>query len=298
MSDTNPERSNRDGPSRIDDLRQHIENVMKGFHGSNAIAYKNKNEYVTYSRPADCLKLSSSTDEFVPDNKQFWPVLNNMGAPLPPRLTLRPNRADDPEWNVPAIDKTPIQTFPQSKGLKLRQVDEIINDRQLYSQFAPPHPQHQPQSRSQQPITTTAQENQLRLPSSNSHASKNFEPPLSTVQGVLDIITETSRKPARPSTTQKKASSTTTTTTTNTLAVTSSGASNRPRKSSLLKSEITSDSDKPTPTQVGSKKPMSLLTNNNTDHHPPQHHHPRVSSKSNSVQKNKYEQDIPVRIFY
>lgn len=269
----NPERSSRDGhrsSNRAEyDLRARVEEVMKGFHGTNAIAYKNKNEYVTYSRPADSLRTGPD-DEFMPDPKDFWPVLNNMRKSLPlSRIKRRPNRVDDPKWKVPHIDKplvpAPPPEFPQSKGLKLRPIDEIIKDRELLNSLAAPlHDSRKPyQSHTAAPNPRT------------------FEIPSSTVQGVLNNITESSRKisaykpvAAPPIKSRSK-------------PLTLSSATNRPRKSSLLKSEITTTPESiTTPPQMGSKKPMSTLTNNPT--------RPRVSSKSTSVQKNKFAQDIPV----
>lgn len=282
----NPERSSRDGARNSHaeyDLRARVEEVMKGFHGTNAIAYKNKNEYVTYSRPADSLRTSPD-DEFMPDPKDFWPVLNNMRKALPvSRMQRRPNRVNDPKWKVPHIDKplvpAPAPEFPQSKGLKLRPIDEIIKDRELLNSLAAP-------------LADT------KKPSYQSHAyvsnPRTFEIPSSTVQGVLNNISESSRKssykPLPPPPSAKSRSKPLTLSTTN-----------RPRKSSLLKSEITTTAPPPPSTQaqqqkpppppvsaqMGSKKPMSSLTNNQT--------RPRVSSKTTSTQKNKYTQDIPVK---
>lgn len=269
----NPERSSRDGhrsSNSVDyDLRARVEEVMKGFHGTNAIAYKNKNEYVTYSRPADSLRTSPE-DEFMPDQKEIWPVLNNMRKSLPiSRIQRRPNRVDDPKWKVPHIDKplipAPAPEFPQSKGLKLRPIDEIIKDRELLHSLAPPV----------QDSKKTYQSHAV-VPN-----PRTFEIPSSTVQGVLNNISESSRKTStyRAAPPIKGRSK----------PMTLSSATNRPRKSSLLKSEITTAPEKSTttPPQMGSKKPMSSLANNSTTR-------PRVSSKSTSAQKNKYTQDIPV----
>ncbi|CAO3618190.1 unnamed protein product [Mucor hiemalis] len=275
------ERSHRDGHKKDFDLRTRIEQVMKGFHGVNAIAYRHKNEYVTYSRPSDIIKVSAD-DEFTPDRKDIWPVLSDMHTNLPnARIKRRSNCVDNPTWSVIPSDKTPIipePVFPQSKGLKLRPIDEIINDKKLLGKMAPPDNQ-QPHSNKKA----------VRLSSSSTTKSKAFDAPSSKIQGVLDIITETSRKPVTPykSTTppvKSRSKELNVPLKSNTL---STPTANRPRKSSLLKSEIKeNETVKP---RIGSKKPMSSLTDNMNNVTT----RPRVSSKSTVSQKGRYNQDIP-----
>lgn len=210
-----------------------------------------------------------------------------MHSTLPiPRIRRRPNRVDDPSYTIAPSERTPIipePVFPQSKGLKLRPIDEIINDKKLFGKMAPP----------EQTSSTSLKKQLNSARASNSTKQKAFDAPSSKIQGVLDIITETSRKPAVPH------KSTTTTTTppvksrskdlnvpikSTTL---STPTANRPRKSSLLKSEIKEESIQP---KLGSKKPMSSITNSIA--------RPRVSSKSTVTQKSKYSQDIPVSYYH
>lgn len=293
------ERSHRDGHKKDFDLRTRIEQVMKGFHGVNAIAYRHKNEYVTYSRPSDIIKVSAD-DEFAPDRKDIWPVLSDMHTNLPyARIKRRSNRVDDPTWTVTPSDKTPIipePVFPQSKGLKLRPIDEIINDKKFLGKMAPPEATSTPP-----PHSTTSSTNSSKKaarPSSSSSSSSNakskaFDAPSSKIQGVLDIITESSRKPVTPykSTTppiKSSRSKEVVNVPVKSSSTLSTPTANRPRKSSLLKSEI-KDNETVKP-RVGSKKPMSSLTNDNHNNGT----RPRVSSKSTLSQKGgKYNQDIP-----
>ena len=284
------ERSQKDGQKKKFDLRARIEQVMKGFHGVNAIAYKHKNEYVTYSRPADILRVSSD-DEFTPDKKELWPVLNDMNAPLPlARLARRPNRVDDPDWTAPVSQRTPIipePVFPQSKGLKLRPIDEIINDKKLFG-LPETTTKNTPTTHRNHTHTTT---NNTTTTTNNVSKPKALEAPLSKVQGVLDIITEAARKPAKAlkSTAVARNRSKEINLPLKSTNNLSTPSANRPRKPSLLKSEITSEDALPPKPKMGSKKPMASMTNQNITNRP------RVSSKSTLPQKNKYNHDIPVK---
>jgi hypothetical protein len=301
----------KDGSGKAN-LMTRIEQAMKGFHGLNAIAYKHKNEYVTYSRPADCLKFIQDSDvEFVHDRKEIWPVLNNMQSNLPiTHLKRRPNRVNDTHYTVPPSDRQPIipePVFPQSKGLKLRPIDEIMNDGKLLGKKMTPSSATAGKSNS-----TSTRAKTVNSSSTKPKAAAAYDNPTSKIQGVLDIITSSNSgghgNNSKSSTPYANSTPTKINNGSGSRSKDSNGSnksmkpttlststSNRPRKSSLLKSEITnSKSEEPTaPTQThqfGSKKPMSSLTNTTTINRP------RISSKSTSSQKNKYTKDIPVCI--
>lgn len=289
-NNTKRERGQVNNGTTTTKLMSRIEQAMKGFHGLNAIAYKHKNEYVTYSRPGDCLKVSPENidqAEFIPDRKEIWPVLNNMQTNLPlTTIKRRPNRVNHVEYIVPQSDKQPIipkPILPQSKGLKLRPIDEIINDGKLLG------------ASSKKSNGSVGSITRANVSTKSSTPTTTTTKPTSKIQGVLDIITSGGSHGNNNNTNGSKSAPYTNNTK---LMKSATSTSNRPRKSSLLKSEITSSS---TPTikvedtqphhqqQLGSKKPMSSLTNTTTNR-------PRHSSKSTSSQKNnsKYNQDVPV----
>lgn len=289
-NNTKRERGQVNNGTTTTKLMSRIEQAMKGFHGLNAIAYKHKNEYVTYSRPGDCLKVSPENidqAEFIPDRKEIWPVLNNMQTNLPlTTIKRRPNRVNHVEYIVPQSDKQPIipkPILPQSKGLKLRPIDEIINDGKLLG------------ASSKKSNGSAGSITRANVSTKSSTPTTTTTKPTSKIQGVLDIITSGGSHGNNNNTNGSKSAPYTNNTK---LMKSATSTSNRPRKSSLLKSEITSSS---TPTikvedtqphhqqRLGSKKPMSSLTNTTTNR-------PRHSSKSTSSQKNnsKYNQDVPV----
>lgn len=290
-NNTKRERGQVNNGTTTTKLMSRIEQAMKGFHGLNAIAYKHKNEYVTYSRPGDCLKVSPENidqAEFIPDRKEIWPVLNNMQTNLPlTTIKRRPNRVNHVEYIVPQSDKQPIipkPILPQSKGLKLRPIDEIINDGKLLG------------ASSKKSNGSAGGITRATVSTKSSTPTTTTTKPTSKIQGVLDIITSGGSHGNNNNNANGSKSAPYTNNTK--LMKSATSTSNRPRKSSLLKSEITSSS---TPTikvedtqphhqqQLGSKKPMSSLTNTTTNR-------PRHSSKSTSSQKNnsKYNQDVPV----
>lgn len=272
-------------------LKNEISKCMKGFRATNVITYQRCRDKCTWQRPGEVISLFSEKDdedEFTPDPKGVWPISQNMNSELPIKEITKRHRVIDRDWTVPPSNKKfkqPEPVYPQSTGVKLRPVEDIMNEYSKASQYKPPAAI----TASTKPALALGK----NIPRVQDKTNCLLEPIPDKIKGVLQNITETTRrKPTVGPVPTKQAPK----------IYASKAESNDknqkstvPRRSSLLKSGISSEN-------LDSKKPpapvnVAQSTNASSAR-------PRISSKSIPIttttvtEKTKYAENIPVSRLY
>lgn len=273
--------SGKQHPDFRDALKSTISRHMKGFRATNVITYKRFRDKSTWQRPGEFAELVAADDEdaFTADPKEAWPIMQDMNIDIPVRELTKQHRVVDRNWTVPVSNKKfkqPEPIYPKSSGVKLRNVEDIMND---YSKKAPPQATPNAPSLS---LSASSNANKALTPTATSipRVADNGQRPLQLIpdkiKGVLQNLTDTRRKPT------SSASSTPTKSHGNT------PSSKTPRKSSALKSSTT------TPQDPKTKKQPAPSTNTNTAKSANTQSRPRVSSKTIPMEKVTQIENIPV----
>jgi hypothetical protein len=274
-------------------LKNEVSKCMKGFRATNVIIYKRFRDKSTWHRPGEVINLftdEDDEDEFTPDPKETWPIMQNMNIELPIKEITKRHRVLDRNWTVPPSTKKykqPEPVYPQSTGVKLRPVEDIMNEyskASSSSQYkAPPAPTKLGLAKNTAPPPSRVQDKTNCL----------LEPIPDKIKGVLQNLTDTTRRKQPVS--AKPAPKIYATKPNNNDKI---HKSNVPRRPSLLKSAIS-------PENLDSKKPpapVNVAQSTNTSNA-----RPRVSSKSMPIasttsivatEKAKYTENIPVSIHY
>ncbi|KAI8051360.1 uncharacterized protein B0P05DRAFT_313153 [Gilbertella persicaria] len=269
-------------------LKNEISRCMKGFRATNVITYKRFRDKSTWLRPGEFAShVAEDEDEFRAEPKEAWPILQDMSIDLPVQDLIKQHRVQDRLWTVPMSNKKfkePEPVYPQSTGVKLRPVEDIMNE---YSKANTPTSNHV--SHKVTPPNTTATATKHPPPSAPTPSSSStrvqdknkrlIEPIPDKIKGVLQNLTDTRRKPSakppklytnRPNDNLKSAS-----------------ASSAPRKASALKPAISPEK------QSTVKKPLNVIQSTTASSA-----RPRVSSKSMPTEKAKYTENIPVSCLF
>lgn len=273
--------SGRQQPDFRDALKSTISRHMKGFRATNVITYKRFRDKSTWQRPGEFAELVATDDEdaFTADPKEAWPIMQDMNIDIPVRDLTKQHRVVDRNWTVPVSNKKfkqPEPVYPQSTGVKLRNVEDIMND---YSKKAPPQATTNAPSLS---LSASSNANKSLTPTTNSipRVADKSQRPLQLIpdriKGVLQNLTDTRRKPISTASTPSKSHG-------NTLS------SNTPRKSSALKSSTISPQDPKI-----KKQSTPSTTTATTAKSANAQSRPRVSSKTIPMEKVTQIENIPV----
>jgi hypothetical protein len=241
----------REGNTGFDvKLKNEISKCMRGFRATNVITYKGLRAKSTWQRPGDVISLfadQDDEDEFTPDPKEAWPIIQDMNADVPTKEITKRHRILDRDWTVPPSTKKfkhPEPVYPQSTGVKLRPVEDIMNE---YSK-APPY--KAPTVSTKAPLGLAKK----TPPRVQDKTNCLLEPIPDKIKGVLKNITDTTRR--------KPVSKT---------KAYANDKSNVPRRSSQLKSAIS-------PENLDSKKQSAPI--NVPQSTTASSARPRLSSKS------------------
>ncbi|CAO0797546.1 unnamed protein product [Mucor circinelloides] len=272
--------SGRQQPDFRDALKSTISRHMKGFRATNVITYKRFRDKSTWQRPGEFAELVATDDEdaFTADPKEAWPIMQDMNIDIPVRDLTKQHRVVDRNWTVPVSNKKfkqPEPVYPQSTGVKLRNVEDIMND---YSKKAPPQATTNAQSLS---LSASSNANKSLTPTTNSipRVADKSQRPLQLIpdriKGVLQNLTDTRRKPISTASTPSKSHG-------------NMPSSNTPRKSSALKSSTISPQDPKI-----KKQSTPSTTTATTAKSANAQSRPRVSSKTIPMEKVTQIENIP-----
>ncbi|KAI8365766.1 hypothetical protein BD560DRAFT_157668 [Blakeslea trispora] len=290
-------------------LKNEISRCMKGFRATNVITYKRFRDKSTWLRPGEFANLvAEDEEEFRAEPKEVWPILQDMSIDLPVKELTKQHRVQDRYWTVPASNKKvrqPEPVYPQSTGVKLRPVEDIMNE---YSKSNTPiaasgaanntnshkatPPQLPPSSNNNRavsakqtpvthPVPTVASSSTPNASSAVGNSStrtqdKNkrlMEPIPDKIKGVLQNLTDTTRR--KPSSNTKTAKIYATKPNDKTTSVSSASKS---------KSVISPEKS----TAVKKQQPLNVIQGTTASSA-----RPRISSKSMPTEKTKYTENIP-----
>ncbi|KAI9483981.1 MAG: hypothetical protein EXX96DRAFT_560376 [Benjaminiella poitrasii] len=146
-------------------LNATVNKEMEGFHCSHAITHARNYGAFTYQRPTDILRTladqhlvtDDEEDEFPLEPKAMYPVMGNMKRRVHRRAFEGPSKVPDPEWEAPRPIRQPIPAptpsiYPESRGFKLRSVEEIMKSLQNGDTQQPTESVH--------PTTTTSSQSE------------------------------------------------------------------------------------------------------------------------------------------
>lgn len=268
-----------------DTLKNTISRHMKGFRATNVITYKRFRDKSTWQRPGEFAELVATDDEdaFTADPKEAWPIMQDMNIDIPVRELTKQHRLVDRNWTVPVSTKKfkqPEPVYPQSTGVKLRNVEDIMND---YSKKAPPQAASNAPSLS---LSTPSNASKTLTPTATNsipRVADKSQRPLQLIpdkiKGVLQNLTDTRRKPSLSgSTTPAKSHGNT-------------PSSNTPRKSSALKSSTITPQEPKIKKQSAPSTTTSTTTT--TAKSANTQSRPRVSSKTIPMEKVTQIENIP-----
>lgn len=272
--------SGKQQPDFRDALKNTVSRHMKGFRATNVITYKRFRDKSTWQRPGEFAELVATDDEdaFTADPKEAWPIMQDMNIDIPVRELTKQHRVVDRNWTVPVSNKKfkqPEPIYPQSTGVKLRNVEDIMND---YSKKAPPQAASSAPSLS---LSASSNASKSLTPATNSipRVADKSQRPLQLIpdkiKGVLQNLTDTRRKPSSSaSTTPAKSHS-------------STPSSSTPRKPSALKSSTITPQDAKIKKQSAPSTTTAAKSANTQSR-------PRVSSKTIPMEKVTQIENIPV----
>ncbi|KAL9551611.1 hypothetical protein MBANPS3_004165 [Mucor bainieri] len=284
--------SGKQHPDFREALKSTISRHMKGFRATNVITYKRFRDKSTWQRPGEFAELVAIDDEdtFTADPKEAWPIMQDMNIDIPVRELTKQHRVVDRNWTVPVSNKKfkqPEPIYPQSTGVKLRNVEEIMLD---YSKKAPAQTTSKAPSLSLS-VPPTASKSSTPTTHSIPRVADKSQRPLQLIpdkiKGVLQNLTDTRRKPSSSaSTTPAKSHG-------------STPSSNTPRKSSALKSSTITPHDSKIKKQSTPSTTTTTTTTTNTTtttttaKSANTQSRPRVSSKTIPMEKVAQIENIP-----
>lgn len=112
-------------------LAQVCDLALAGFN-STLYGYKGRVEYATFQPPPDILRQIPEVR--FDDSSERWPAVPATAKLDRTALRKRHHVVPDPDWDPPI--KKPKFYYPPSKGVKLRDVDELMRERyNCYQEF-------------------------------------------------------------------------------------------------------------------------------------------------------------------
>ena len=268
--------SSKQHPDFKNALKSTISRHMKGFRATNVITYKRFRDKSTWQRPGEFAELVATDDEdvFTADPKEAWPIMQDMNIDIPVKELTKQHRVVDRNWTAPVSNKKfkqPEPIYPQSTGVKLRNVEDIMND---YSKKAPQSTAPSLSLASSSNATKSLTPNANSIPRVTDKSQRPLQLIPDKIKGVLQNLTDTRRKPAAATPPTKSHSN--------------SSSNNTPRKSSTLKSSAISPKD----TKIKKQSTPTITTTDTKPTYPATR--PLISSKTIPIEKVIQIDNIPV----
>lgn len=230
-------------------LENSVAKAMEGMNITFPMAYHDRSWYGTWLRPKDALDSLSNSQIPPPvtlEQKRHWPV-GTEDSEIPRKELLRQHhKVPDPHYTVPPSKKEllpPQPVYPQSRGIKLRDVDTIVKE----SKYLRPDtaqsrkPQQQQTSNFKKPEASSRQQ-----PSSSTDNN-------STVASILHDIYSASQPQPKPSTSSSNNSTS--------LRLPKNDQRNRPTPTKSTSSSSSSNAKKNAPSPAIKKSTSKLRSN-------------------------------------
>ncbi|CEP12804.1 hypothetical protein [Parasitella parasitica] len=180
-----------------DKLKNTISQHMRGFRASNVITYQRFRDKTTWQRPGELAEqvACDEDEQFTADPKEAWPIMKDMNVDVPAKELTRQHRVTDRNWTVPASKKKfkqPEPVYPQSTGVKLRKIEDIMND---YSKKATPQATS-PALSLPSKVAKPTPPNANSIPRVAEKSQRPLQAIPDKIKGVLQNLKDTRRKPA------------------------------------------------------------------------------------------------------